>query len=91
MIGAATLSDRPAHLAAVAHLPRRGRNKVRVRRALLVAGKPISTADLARIIYRTTKLKHWHTYSTRRAAVMVARPIGRRRSRGLPILWAADL
>lgn len=85
---ARALSTRLARLAAVAHLPRRGRNKLRIRRALIVAGKPLSTVELARIIYRTTRLKHWHTYSTRRAAVKVARPVGRRRSCDLPIIWA---
>jgi hypothetical protein len=84
---ARTLSTRHARLVAMARLPRRSQTQIRIRRALIIAGKPLSTADLARIIYRTTKLKHWHTYSTRRAAVKVARPIGRRRSRGMPILW----
>src|SRR5579872_7095447 len=64
---ARALSTRLARLAAVAHLPRRGHNKLRIRRALIVAGKPLSTVELARII---------------------ARPVGRRRSRGLPIIWA---
>ena len=63
MTEARTLSNRLARLAAVAHLPRRSRNKVRVRRALIVAGKPLTTTELARSIYRTTHLQHWHTYS----------------------------
>jgi hypothetical protein len=88
MIEARTLSDRLARLAAMARLPRRSRNQTRIRRALLVAGKPLTATEIARFIYRTTNLQHWHTYSTRRAAVKVARPVGRRRSRGLPVIWA---
>jgi hypothetical protein len=91
MIEAATLApDRLARLVAMARLPRRSRTQIKIRRLLIIAGKPLTTIELAKALYRTTKPRHSQAYSVRRAAVRVARPIGRRRSRGLPILWAAD-
>jgi hypothetical protein len=87
MIEAAALSNRLAHLAAIAKLPRRSRTQVQIRRTLIVAGRPLTTTQIARAIYRTTTLESWMGFSVRRAAVRVARPIARRRSRGLPILW----
>ena len=82
----ATLSTRHARLAAMAKLPRRSRTQTRIRRTLIAAGKPLTTIELAKRIYRTTRLECWHAYSTRRAAVRVARPLYRRRSRGMPIV-----
>jgi hypothetical protein len=90
MIEAAARSNRDAHLAAIAKLPRRSRTQVRIRRTLIVAG-PLTTTQIARAIYRTATLESWMGFSVRRAAVRVARPLYRRRSRGMPILWAADL
>ena len=91
MIEAAALApDRLARLVAMARLPRRTQTQIKIRRLLIVAGKPLTTIELARSLYRTTKPRHSQAYSVRRAAARVARRAGIRRSRGLPILWAPD-
>jgi hypothetical protein len=64
-----------------------GRNQLLVRRRLIAAGKPLTTAELARSIY-LPPLKHWHVTRVREAARRFAVEVGRRRSRGAPILWA---
>jgi hypothetical protein len=87
---APALSTRRAQLLIAARRPRVGRIERLVRRSLVAAGKPLTTIELARRIYRTTQLKHWHSYNVRRAAPKFAVRVGVRRSRGVPILWAAD-
>jgi hypothetical protein len=63
-----------------------GRVQRQIRRLLIVAGKPLTTTELARSIYpRPTK--PWHCYSVRRTAPKFAVEYGRRRSAGAPIVW----
>jgi hypothetical protein len=56
------------------------------RHPLLIAdGKPLTTPQIARRVYRTTKL--WQVGNVYRAAPRVAEPLRKVRSRGCPVLW----
>jgi hypothetical protein len=72
----------------LAPLPKRpptGRNQTKVRRALIMAGKELSTTELARRIYaRPTYDQVTMVY---RAAPKFAERVGYRASRGKPVLW----
>jgi hypothetical protein len=72
-------------LAAAALRPRIGRLARQIRRSLIVAGKPLTTPQIARRVYRTTQ--YWHVANVYRAAPRVAERVGYRASRGKPVLW----
>ena len=82
-------ADRRHQLLIAARSPRVGRIELRVRRAFIANnGHPLSTTELMRRVYpRVVKFKHWHSYSIRRAAPKFAVRVGRRRCRGMPIVW----
>jgi hypothetical protein len=77
-------------LVIAARLPRVGRIQCQVRRAFIAAnGRAQSTTDLLRWCYsHLRRYERWRCQAVRRAAPKFAVPIGRRRSRGVPILWA---
>jgi len=81
---------RVARLLVAVRLPRVGRLQCQVRRAFIAAdGRSLSTTDLLRWCYpERRRFERWRSQAVRRAAPKYAVPIGRRRSRGLPILWA---
>jgi hypothetical protein len=65
-----------------------GRIQLRVKRALLMAGRPLTSAEMLPTIYpRWTKkrFEYWHFDNVRRAAPKFARLIGRR---GRQPIWA---
>jgi len=64
-----------------------GRIGRQIRRALIAAGKPLSTVELVAYAYpRQIRFERWQFNSVRRAAPRYAVRIGRRRCRGLPIV-----
>jgi hypothetical protein len=67
--------------------PHMGRIQIRVRRHLVFAGKPLTTSELARLIY-PPPIHHGHRRQIREAARKFAIAIGRRRRGGCPTLWA---
>ena len=81
---------RVARLLVAVRLPRVGRLQCQVRRAFIAAnGRPLSTTDLLRWCYpHLRRFDRWRCQNVRRAAPKFAESIGRRRSRGVPILWA---
>jgi hypothetical protein len=85
-------SARRDQLVIAARLPRVGRVQRQVRRALVAAGgRPLSTTDLLRWSYpHLRRFECWRCQAVRRAAPKYAVPVGRRRSRGLPIMWAPN-
>ena len=76
--------DRRRYFADLARRPRLGPIQVRIRRELIIAGKPLTTPELAKRVYpRTTP---WTKY-IRVAALKVAVPLYRQRSVGNPWVW----
>jgi hypothetical protein len=66
-------------------MPPTGRNQTKVRRALIIAGRPLSTSEIARRIYaRPTYDQVSLIY---RAAPKFCERAGYRASRGKPVLW----
>jgi hypothetical protein len=76
--------DRHAQLVAAANRPRLGALARRIRRSLIIAGKPLTTPQIARRIYRTTH--YWQVGNVYRAAPRVAERVRQVRSAGLPVL-----
>ena len=85
MIAAPMLSDRGPNTAVRTDFPRNGRIQTRVRRLLIIHG-PMTTGDIARQIYARPTTDS-NRLQVRRAARKFALEIGRRRSRGVPIIW----
>ena len=73
----------------IASLPREGRVMRQVRRCFVARGaKPLCMGDLLHWVYpRITHAQHWHRWSIRRALLRYAVPIGRRDTRGRPVIW----
>jgi hypothetical protein len=76
--------NRPRSVVIAANSPRVGRLERAIRRHLILSER-LTTTQLAQRIYRTTK--PWQLGNVRRAAPKFAVEVGRRRSRGVPILW----
>jgi hypothetical protein len=60
--------------------------QVRIRRELIIAGRPLTTRQLMDRIY-SRPTQHWHYGSVREAARKFAVEDRRQRSRGEPIVW----
>lgn len=82
---AATPADRHHRGAIGRNFPRAGRNQVRVRRVLIIAGQPLSTTEIARRIF--TRPTFDQVNRIYRAAPKFAERVGYRASRGKPVLW----
>jgi hypothetical protein len=63
-----------------------GRVERRVRRVLIVHGKPMSTTELRLAVYGQP-FRDWQRKQIRRAAAKFAVEVGRRRSGGMPTVW----
>ena len=83
---AATPADRHAQLVSAANRPRVGRIQRRVHHALIIAGKPMLTADIIRKVY-PGPIKHWHYRQVRELALRFAEPVRRVARPGCPVLW----
>jgi len=57
-----------------------------MRRLLIIAGRPMTTGQLARRIY-PPPFRRWHADYVRRTAPLVAVRVRQVRSRGHPVLW----
>jgi hypothetical protein len=66
--------------------PAVGRVQRWIRRWLIFVGRPMTTVELARLIYRRPP-SHPDCWTIRQSALKFAVPIGRQRSRGGPMLW----
>lgn len=84
------MAARRDQLIIAARSPRVGHLQRQVRRAFIAAnGRPLSTTDLLRWCYsHLRRYERWRCQNVRRAARKFAESIGRRRSRGVPILWS---
>ena len=77
----------------MASMPRKkkvGRVQLRVRRALLAAGKPLTSGEMLRTVYprwHRERYEDWHFSNLRRAAPKFAYVIYRLGKRGKPV-WA---
>jgi hypothetical protein len=78
-------SIRHQQIVAAARRPRIGRLARQIRRLLIVAGKPLTTPQIARGVYRTTQ--PWQVGNVYRAAPKVAERVRKLRSTGSPVLW----
>ena len=67
-----------------ARAPRIGKIERAVRRQLIIREK-LTTPQLAECVYGSAK--HWQLYNVRRAAAKFCRPLYRKLSPGLPIVW----
>ena len=67
------------------NFPRVGRNQLRVRRILIIAGRPLSTTEIARRIF--ARPIYSQVNNVYRAARKFAERVGYRASRGKPVLW----
>jgi hypothetical protein len=79
-------SARRPHIPRRANRPRVGRIQCRVHRALIIAGKPMLTADIIRKVY-PGPIKHWHYRQVRESALRFAEPVRRVARPGCPVLW----
>jgi hypothetical protein len=65
---------------------RNGRIQTRVRRVLIVRGKPMSTTELRLAVYGRP-FRDWQRKQIRESAARFCERFGHRASRGKPVLW----
>ena len=61
--------------------------ELNARRALLVAGRPLATRELAVWIYHTERPRHWQVGQARMSAMRFCEPVRKLRRPGEPWLW----
>jgi hypothetical protein len=64
-----------------------GRIQRNCRRALLVAGRPLTTREMAEWVYANDKLPRWQVDQTKASARRFCEPIRKLRRPGEPWLW----
>jgi hypothetical protein len=68
-----------------------GAIQLRIKRALLMAGRPLTSAEILPVAYprwTKTRFEYWHYDNVRRAAPRFARLVGRRGRQ--PLWWLKD-